>query len=225
VYVQAVKTVLSPKWGRGYQNYLRVVAGVRHPLGNYRKLVDGWAEYVEPEHVHVRPFESSVPGAALHRDLLQTMGRPEAAAALPAEMPRQNESVSFEAVNFIDIVTHTRMPEAAKAYLAGRMLREDTGSQRRVAYLSPAERLAQVEAHAADYEYIARTFLGRPDGRLFEDPLPDPAEPWTPPTQPSAMWLVERMGEFLSDADPTLLIQLKEALAVSAAGAETASAS
>jgi hypothetical protein len=209
VYVQAVKTVLQPKWGRGMTSYLKAVGAARN-VANYRTMLDDWARHVGAENIVVRPFERSQMSGALHQDLLRAMGCHEAADALPAELPRENESVSYEAVNLIDIAAHTRLPESAKAWIRDSVLRHDPGTQRGVAYLSPQDRLAMLRAREDDYAHIARTWLGREDGRLFHDPLPDASAPWTPPVHPTAMWIADRFAAYLSLADPKVLAAIRE---------------
>lgn len=210
VYVQAVKTVMSPRWGRGIDAYFKYIQGDASPLGKYRAIVDGWAGFVEPENVIVRPFEREQLEGGLHRDLLRAIGLPEAAAALP-DLPRSNESLSFEGVALIDIVTHTRLPEPAKLWVRDSVQRADPGHQKTAPLLSPASRLARINAHAADYEHIARTYLGREDGRLFLEPLPDPDASWTAPAHPTMMWLTERLAAILAVADPKVVSSLREA--------------
>ena len=46
--------------------------------------------------------------------------------------------------------------------------------------LPPAQRLRIIQKNRPFEEEIARKFMGREDGRIFYDPLPDPNEPWQP---------------------------------------------
>ncbi|MHC5074604.1 MAG: hypothetical protein ACYTFE_07245, partial [Planctomycetota bacterium] len=46
--------------------------------------------------------------------------------------------------------------------------------------LSPQQKLDIVYSNRSFYEKIAREYLGRPDGVLFYDPLPNPNEEWQP---------------------------------------------
>lgn len=47
---------------------------------------------------------------------------------------------------------------------------------------SPRQRLDILGKYLPVYETVAKKYLGRADGRLFFEPLPDPAEPWKPYT-------------------------------------------
>lgn len=44
--------------------------------------------------------------------------------------------------------------------------------------ISPVQKLELVERYRPFYEHVAREYLGRSDGRLFYDPLPDPSVSW-----------------------------------------------
>jgi hypothetical protein len=45
-------------------------------------------------------------------------------------------------------------------------------------FLSPAERLRLIRRHEKGNCWIAQELLGRADGRLFYDPVPEPSEAW-----------------------------------------------
>ena len=68
------------------------------------------------------------------------------------------------------------------------------GQQKGQGFIPPVLRRALVEEHLADYAWIARRFLGREDGRLFLEPLPDPSAPWTPPEPLSMRELIEAIA-------------------------------
>jgi hypothetical protein len=59
---------------------------------------------------------------------------------------------------------------------------------------------------------IAREYLGREDGRLFFDPLPDPDEPWEPYTELSEE-TAEEIVNFLFDKNAQLAVRLYKSLA------------
>ena len=59
---------------------------------------------------------------------------------------------------------------------------------------------------------IAREYLGREDGRLFFDPLPDPDEPWEPYTGLSEE-TAEEIVNFLFDKNAHLTVRLYKSLA------------
>ena len=205
VYMQAVKSVLEPRWGRGMQAWLKLSATGRRPMGQYRELVDDWAKYVDPSDIVVRPFERSQIGDAPHLDLLRAIGFPSAAAAMPGVLKRENESMSWEALTLIDVLTHSRLPVELRGWMRDVILQADPGHQRGMSLLSPAERLAQIRANEADYAHIARTYLHRADGVLFRDPLPDPSQKWEPPSGPGYIWMVERLAGYLAMAPQKVL--------------------
>lgn len=63
-----------------------------------------------------------------------------------------------------------------------------------------------MERNLADYEYIAKEYMGRKNGILFYDPLPDPNERWRAPRHPSWANVVEHtlFGANVSKIEPKL---------------------
>ncbi len=210
VYVQALKTVLNPRWGRGYNAYLNALRTGNPKIGNYRRLVDSWANEFGRENVIVRPFESAQIGSNLLADLMTAIDCPAALPVLPQSMPRDNESLSFEAASFLDVLHHTKVPDELKRFLGAQMVANDRGTQRGIQYLAPEARRAQIAQHQDAYTYIARDFMGRPDGRLFFDAEPSDSSGWTAPVHPTYMWFNERMCEFLGQADIQVIAALRQ---------------
>ena len=68
------------------------------------------------------------------------------------------------------------------------------GQVRGGGFVSPAERLQMIEENLDDYRYIARTYLGRADGALFLEPLPDPDAAWTRPPLASSREIIEAIA-------------------------------
>jgi hypothetical protein len=209
VYVQAVKTVLNPRWGRGYTAYLNATQRPNTKIGNYRWLVERWAAAFGKKNIIVRPFERSQIGDNILTDLLRSIGADAAIAALPKDLPRENESLSFEAVTFLDVVNHTTIPDDIKRHLGRQMIAHDNGVVRGANYASPGFRHGQILTHLDDYEFIARKYLLREDGTFFNDPVPSPEEDWTAPANPTFMWATERICEFLGRSDDALLLTLR----------------
>jgi hypothetical protein len=209
VYAQAVKSTESPKWGRGYEAFLKHM-NPKSKVGNFRFIVDSWAQHVGRKNVLVRPFEVAQIGDNVLHDLLRTIGATEAVRAVPETLPIVNASLSFEAMSFIDVVQHTTLPLPVKRHLSRTMANKDVGKTFAFTLASPGLRAGQIALHYDDYEYIANRYLERPDGRLFLDPTPaDERTPWKPPAGFSYMWLTERLCEILGRGDDALLLALK----------------
>ena len=223
VYARAVRANTSPKWGRGYENFLSFrKAGDLGRSDAFRPIVDAWAGQVGRENVIVRPFEVSQIGDNPAADLLRAIGASDAAVAAVARPVAGDPPLSFEALQFIDIVQHTTLPVEIKRHLVSRCVAQDPGRTPGSPLASPGLRSGQVAAHFDDYEYIAQRFLGRSDGLLFREPTPtDGAATWKPPAMFTNMWFAERLCEYLgqgSEAVMQALHGLGEAGAGTSAG-------
>jgi hypothetical protein len=67
--------------------------------------------------------------------------------------------------------------------------------------LSPAERADLVVRYSETNAEIAREYMGRDDGVLFRDPLPDPGQPWDQYDGSSSQALSE-IWNFIRKHDP-----------------------
>lgn len=189
-YCQAVKMVADPPWGRNLEAYIRYQKRKNPKYGDYRDLLDRWAQVFGKERIVVRPYERQQNQPDIAADFLRAIGEGRLAESFGLRSERVNESTSFEALNLVDTYQRARIEPALRArlikYVLGLPKKADGSS-----LASPELRRRLVDENAADYAYIAREYLGREDGRLFLDPLPDPKEPWLAPKQPSRVSIVE----------------------------------
>jgi len=72
--------------------------------------------------------------------------------------------------------------------------------------LPPVQRLGIIQKNRPFEEEIAKKFMGRKDGRIFYDPLPDSSEPWQPyegltleKTIPIMIKMIEQNYKLISD--------------------------
>jgi hypothetical protein len=72
--------------------------------------------------------------------------------------------------------------------------------------LSPSARRRLVDDQLDNYGYIAREYMGRTDGQLFLDPLPEPDMPW----EPSMLTPQQAVEEALAVIAADLLLMPKE---------------
>jgi hypothetical protein len=186
-YSQAVKAVSLPPWGQGIEGFIRF-RKKRAPQGiNYRHLLDRWAAVFGREHLIVRPYEQQQNEPDIVVDVLRAidldMGlslKTSDTAILDAICSkRRNESLSPHALHLMEMFQRARIATDMHVRLIG-YAKSLPASGSRQSILSPLRRLQLIEENAADYAYIAKEYLGREDGRLFYDPLPDPDEPWEP---------------------------------------------
>ena len=150
----------------------------------YLSSLENWAAVAGEDNIVVRPYEmAQLPNGLIH-DFVTQLGRdPGDYRELPAE-ERINETIHAELIEFLRYANAIEMSKeehealvAALTHLSS-ITKSNAFSKRSV--LSPPDRLAVLEATRAENETIARRWLGREDGKLFEEPWPDPDEEWTP---------------------------------------------
>jgi len=190
VYNQAVKTVADPPWRRGVEAFLRFHRKTNPLYGDYRHLVERWANVFGEQNILVRPYETQQNKPNIVADFLDTIGRPELASLLDKEAPRINESLSANHVYLIDILQRSKIAPEVRAQLIRYVLQHVEPSDED-GFIPPPLRRQLVDDNAGDYAYIARNFMGRENGELFLEPLPDPDAPWEVPHHPRYMEVVE----------------------------------
>lgn len=190
-YAQAVKMVERPPWGPGIEAFLRYHKRWKPNHGNYRELVDRWAGVFGPRNIIVRPYEAQQNDGGVVGDFFGVIGHGEIAQGLEPNSTRVNEKLDDSILTLIDIYQRLDVGDRVRARLLEHA-KSAAGSGTRSTLLSPALRRKLIETHADDYAYIARTYLGRDDGRLFLDPWPEPDEDWKPPKRLTTVEIVEQ---------------------------------
>lgn len=175
VYNQAVKSVPNPPWGRGFEAFLEYQRTKGAEFGYFSRTVDHWANAFGKENVIVRPFEDVQNTPNITADCLRSIGCFELAQAVPEKQESVNVSLPSIAVLLIDRYQRMRLPDSVRLKLI-EYTRKITRNRRRTSVVAPEVRKRLVQENFADYEYIAREYLGRVDGRLFYEPLPDAAD-------------------------------------------------
>ncbi len=168
-YNQSVRAVDHPGWAPGFRNYLDFQR--RNPNRwylNYRRFVDAWAAVFGHTSIVVRPYERLQNQPSLLHDFLRAMGEGAFAVPPPSRLS-VNRSVSLEALQLIDIYQRTVTDGELRARLIAWVIERYGDGHPFDLPLEWKRRL--VAENQADYEYIARQYLGRSDGRLFLDPL------------------------------------------------------
>ncbi len=168
-YNQSVRAVSRPGWKPGFGNYLAFQR--RNPNRwylDYARFVDAWASVFGHGAIVVRPYEPCQNRPSLVHDFLAATGCPVEPAGGEAA-GRVNRSVSLKGLQLIDLWQRTIDDDALRARLIAHVL--ETGGGGRPFDLPLDVKRALVAAHRRDYEYIARRYLGRADGRLFFEPV------------------------------------------------------
>lgn len=174
-YAQAVEMVADPPWAPGFTAFWEHSRKGRNLHLSFRELTDSWAAAIGPERLIVRPYEPARMPGGIVADFLAATGLPAPASGVPAD--RVNPSVSEAGLAEIDRLQRTRMPALLRRNRVASVAARDAeqgGGARGTALIPPALRRRLVAENLDDYAHVARTYLGRPDGVLFEEPLPEP---------------------------------------------------
>lgn len=184
VYAQAVKQVKRPPFERGFGAFYDFQRKTNPLIGNYRALVDRWADAFGKENIIVRPYEAQQNQPDLIADFIQAGKLGEYTAGLDTCTPQVNIAPRPEALQLVEIFQRADVSDVDRGILVRHALSMPDTRDKKFPLLAPKYRRELAEANQADYEYIAREFLHRDDGRLFFDPLPDISEEWESP-----LWL------------------------------------
>lgn len=163
----------------GYHSFDMIRRG-----GNGGRNVLNFAKLFDKEDVVIRPYEKQqLKGGNIFADFLDILGLE---MTDEFEIPGKNINPGFDR-DYLEMRMYLNDPLIP----AGRIQSVFTEGLWQLSHptdkpnifqgqmlLSPKDRRELVDRCTPEYEIIAREFLGREDGRLFLDPLPDPDEPW-----------------------------------------------
>lgn len=198
-YCQNVKTVKNPPWERSIEAYINF-SKKRSVASHYKSIVDRWAEAFGKEKIIVRPYERQQNQPNLIADLLSALHF-ESALPLASDLKTEfkNQSLPYSKLYLIDIFQRANIDHDIRNRLIRYILEKPFDSQEpNPSLLPPQLQLQLIEENMADYEYIAREYLGRKDGKLFYDPLPDPNATWNAPKHPTLLEIVEQIIQCLT---------------------------
>jgi glycosyltransferase involved in cell wall biosynthesis len=148
---------------------------------NYTALLASWASHFGPGNIQVVPFETRCFAHGLERKFLDLLGIKWHAEFLTE---KKNTGLNRDCIEYLassdlkdrlDKAGYQNVLDRLEEYSAEH---PDPANRRHV--YSPAVRKRLCEEHTPGNAQIARDYLGRDDGVLFENPLPDPDEPWEP---------------------------------------------
>ncbi len=145
-----------------------------------------WEDLAGKGNVLVRPYEKGqLHQENLFADFLHHVFGLELTDDYKLPKRELNTRLSREALEYQKLVNRLKPRRAGQrpllAQLSGYSLRSSPETVRAFSghgLLSPAQRSAILQPYAAGNERVAVEFLGRPDCRLFQDPLPDADAPW-----------------------------------------------
>lgn len=192
VYNQAVKTVTNPPWGRGFEHFINFQKKRNPRRGNYRLLIDTWANVFGKENIIVRPYESQQNQPNMIGDILKTIGFQSLTQQMEIVSARTNESLPSFTLSLIDAFQRADIDPHIRNHLIKHSSSIPKSSGPSVSVIPPLLRRQLVDENLPDYEYIAKNYLGRKNGKIFHDPLPDPDEAWQAPRQANLANIVEQ---------------------------------
>lgn len=190
-YNQAVRMVVDPPWGRGVEAFARFHRRKNPLYGNYRHLVDRWAAVFGSNNVIVRPYEAQQNKPGLVADFLTAIGRRDLIDLVGGEVPRINESLGLHQIFLVDIMQRSKIPGEVRREIIDYIRTQIDSGTPSEEELSPELRMQLVAENIDDYQYIAKHYMNRRDGRLFFDPDPAPVSAWSPAPSPRFTEVVE----------------------------------
>lgn len=198
-YAQAVKMKYLPPWNQGPLGFINFNRRRNRYYGDYRHLIDRWAEAIGKENIIVRPYEASQNIPNLAADFLAAIGEGGMTSELPAMMEHYNSSLPSSAIQMMDIIQRVRATPDIHEKLLNHARNFDNGNSRPLRdMVNPQFLLNLVNSYQDDYSYIAKEYLGREDGVLFYEPLPEVDSDWKPLKWPSQAEVAEEVLKITS---------------------------
>jgi hypothetical protein len=149
---------------------------------NWYKKIRPWTETFGKEAIIVRVYEKNqFYKNDLIRDFLFTIGRELTDDfRLPAK-EQSNIGMGLDALEIMRICNAKIEDPEIKKILRNSLVKIDPkGILEPYSLLSPKDRNHFIREYEPGNQKVAREYLGREDGILFFEPLPDPDEPWKP---------------------------------------------
>ncbi|MEN6309430.1 MAG: hypothetical protein ABFD91_16910, partial [Anaerohalosphaeraceae bacterium] len=205
--------------GEPFQNVLYFFPKVEHAM-NYELVLGRWEKQFGRDAIRVRPYEKQqFHGQNIFGDFLHHILGLELTAEYRLPKKDINPRLSRSAMAYIQLMHGLNLIGDMRDRLIGVLLKysitagqESEDKSDKHGLLSPRERLTVIDKYARINEKVARTYLGREDGRLFYDALPDPQQEYVPYAGLSG----ETAGEittFIRRIDPDLYQSINRALA------------
>ena len=185
-YAQAVKMKYLPPWPRGPYGFINFQRKKNPRYGDYRYLVDRWANAFGAENIIVRPYEKEQNQPTLACDFLSALGHQDLLPLLSPMQHRDNVALPVRAIQLLDIFQRVETDETTRHALLALAKQSPPGNTNPsvMNMVKPEFRAQLVEEHEEAYRYIARQYLGREDGTLFYEPIPKENPEWAFPPWP-----------------------------------------
>lgn len=148
---------------------------------DYRRRLQGWADFFGSENVAVRVYEKALLSDGLSCDFCKAIGIPYDRSYKEAKKD-PNKSLSRDGVEIVRFFNNIKLDRTVHNYIVNYVMENfppKTG-QNAMGLISPAERLEIINFYKDSNAYVAKHYLGREDGILFQEPLPDTKKSWKP---------------------------------------------
>lgn len=193
VYLRRIDSWIESAWKqRGIKNYATLDEYITQPgIGErFRTLLSAlelWESCIGKENIIVQAYEKQQLPNGLAADFLRCVGIDHAAHDWAAN-EKTNLALNYGFNRDVLEVLHlsrgllTGKSDNHLFDLFSELLGEEFQKKpfESLNLLPPFQRLRIIESNRPYEEVIARKYMGRAEGRIFYDPMPDPSEPWQP---------------------------------------------
>jgi tetratricopeptide (TPR) repeat protein len=170
------------------------------PRLRYRERLEVFAEVFGADRCVVRPYErSQIKGGDLLQDMLDFLGLPsDGEYALPEKAI--NPTPSAEELQFFLAVNADRPSREVSDWILDLFVRSAPPDRFRPLSLIPPDLQREILGRFEEENaWVARRLLGREDGILFRDPLPEPGASWEAGGPLTAQSMARIFGALLAD--------------------------
>jgi hypothetical protein len=181
-YGQSAKTNALPPWGSTIESFIIYQLGISTIPWDYLATLRKFAAAFGADKMIVRPFERAQLKPNLCADILNILGISNDTTEFSRPPERLNASPTPGVIQLLDLVQRANIAADVRRNVVSSLVQlgDKQPPMKSVAFLSPQLRNALVSRYRDSYSVIAREFLGRSNGVLFEESMPNPASPWTP---------------------------------------------
>lgn len=189
-YSRASATVPPLAHEPGFFTFLQNLRENNPEYGDYQMLVDRWATAFGKENVLVRPYNETGDGRIVVTDFLLTAGLADLLSGLEIAAPAAQPKLSRRQLQLLDVFVRVKATPALRKRLLSYAATAG-GDEAEASQWPPTRRRAMLKKKAASYEYVAREFMDRDDGNLFEEELPGADDDWQPPSELTVVDYIE----------------------------------
>ncbi|RLQ23694.1 hypothetical protein DWB85_00625 [Seongchinamella sediminis] len=153
---------------------------------DFPRILAPWADSLGPGKLIVRPYErQQFYGGDIRRDFMKQVFKLELGEDFALSSANSNPRLSLAAGEYkrmvnclVDDAEHNQRFNQVLMDYSAEQDASSTSVFSSQSVLSPEQRLEIIDATRDANQFIARKYLSRADGRLFEEPEPETDQPW-----------------------------------------------